>query len=91
MEGNILKEYDDIPYHAADAQHKNKFSFFVNPMDAPFSGYGSSYGSSNSWKKVDPANPSRYLPEALPEDDDPYLSPRSRLAGYVLNGGTEPA
>ena len=25
------------------------------------------------------------------EDDDPYLSPRSRLAGYVLNGGTEPA
>ena len=28
---------------------------------------------------------------AADEDDDPYLSPRSRLAGYVLNGGTEPA
>ena len=46
--------------------------------------------SAAAW--VAPTSPRRGLTRhAAEEDDDPYLSPRSRLAGYVLNGGTEPA
>ena len=46
--------------------------------------------SAAAW--VAPTYPRRGITRhAAEEDDDPYLSPRSRLAGYVLNGGTEPA
>ena len=46
--------------------------------------------SAAAW--VAPTHPRRAITRhAAEEDDDPYLSPRSRLAGYVLNGGTEPA